>query len=68
MMILRGSKNSTIEIGKESDETGRIASAMGIPVNTLTNRFAGLLKEYRAYRRIGIIMTKVYDFVRRYYV
>ena len=39
---LDGGKNNTI------------ASALSIPVNTLTNRFSGLLKEYRAYRKLKL--------------
>ena len=39
---LDGGKNNTI------------ASALSIPVNTLTNRFSGLLKEYRAYRKLRL--------------
>jgi hypothetical protein len=39
---LDGGKNNTI------------ASALCIPVNTLTNRFSGLLKEYRAFRKLKL--------------
>lgn len=39
---LDGGKNNTI------------ASALSIPVNTLTNRFSGLLKEYRAFRKLKL--------------
>lgn len=39
---LDGGKNNTI------------ASALSIPVNTLTNRFSGLLKEYRAFRKLRL--------------
>ena len=39
---LDGGKNNTI------------ASALSIPVNTLTNRFSVLLKEYRAYRKLKL--------------
>lgn len=39
---LDGGKNNTI------------ASALCMPVNTLTNRFSGLLKEYRAFRKLKL--------------
>ena len=42
--------NYAIDGGKN----GTIASALSIPVNTLTNRFSGLLKEYRAYRKLRL--------------
>lgn len=42
--------NYAIDGGKNNT----IASALSIPVNTLTNRFSGLLKEYRAYRKLKL--------------
>ena len=42
--------NYAIDGGKNNT----IASALRIPVNTLTNRFAGLLKEYRAFRKLRL--------------
>lgn len=42
--------NSAIDGGKN----GTIAAALGIPVNTLTNRFGKLLKQYRAFRKLTL--------------
>ena len=42
--------NAALDGGKN----GTIANALEIPVNTLTNRFSGLLKKYRALRKLKI--------------